>query len=340
MADRTTALEAWLGTVVEKGALHKLRDGGPAAVSIVGKAARAIVEEDGGHASPKACAPGGEWGQAKQLARKFSEAAYERWPITTNPTGAEATAAVEILLYCAACCDKSSKRGAYIQRILRLPQAQQQQLMGAMKAQMAAEREAQSGQRKPLDAANRKTSPGAKRLSCAQASRSPRAPESAGAYAASARALDVDVDGGARGGVEGARERTARHPHRPRAPPRRGPRRGARGLRPRQGRGARRPRGAGRAEARLRRRSEAERDAERERALQAEVRALDQSKRRDAEEGQTTQQAKSEIQAAEKRARGAEARADAAEARTRKRRPTSSTCCGRAPRPARPPSGD
>ena len=50
---------------------------------------------------------------------------------------------------------------------------------------------------------------------------------------------------------------------------------------------------------------EAERDAERERALQAEVRALDQSKRRDAEEGQTTQQAKSEIQAAEKRARGA-----------------------------------
>ena len=152
MADRTTALEAWLGTVVEKGAPHKLRDGGPAAVSIVGKAARAIVEEDGGHASPKACAPGGEWGQAKQLARKFSEAAYERWPITTNPTGAEATAAVEILLYCAACCDKSSKRGAYIQRILRLPQAQQQQLMGAMKAQMAAEREAQSGQRKPLDA--------------------------------------------------------------------------------------------------------------------------------------------------------------------------------------------
>ena len=198
MADRTTALEAWLGTVVEKGAPHKLRDGGPAAVSIVGKAARAIVEEDGGHASPKACAPGGEWGQAKQLARKFSEAAYERWPITTNPTGAEATAAVEILLYCAACCDKSSKRGAYIQRILRLPQAQQQQLMGAMKAQMAAEREAQSGQRKPLDAANRKTSPGAKRLSFAQASRSPRAPESAGAYAASVDLLyctDVDVDG-------------------------------------------------------------------------------------------------------------------------------------------------
>ena len=131
MADRTAALEAWLGTVVEKGAPHKLRDGGPAAVSIVGKAARAIVEEDGGHASPKACAPGGEWGQAKQLARKFSEAAYERWPITTNPTGAEATAAVEILLYCAACCDKSSKRGAYIQRILRLPQAQQQQLAPA-----------------------------------------------------------------------------------------------------------------------------------------------------------------------------------------------------------------
>ena len=198
MADRTTALEAWLGTVVEKGAPHKLRDGGPAAVSIVGKAARAIVEEDGGHASPKACAPGGEWGQAKQLARKFSEAAYERWPITTNPTGAEATAAVEILLYCAACCDKSSKRGAYIQRILRLPQAQQQQLMGAMKAQMAAEREAQSGQRKPLDAANRKTSPGAKRLSFAQASRSPRAPESAGAYAASVDLLywtDVDVNG-------------------------------------------------------------------------------------------------------------------------------------------------
>ena len=198
MADRTTALEAWLGTVVEKGAPHKLRDGGPAAVSIVGKAARAIVEEDGGHASPKACAPGGEWGQAKQLARKFSEAAYERWPITTNPTGAEATAAVEILLYCAACCDKSSKRGAYIQRILRLPQAQQQQLMGAMKAQMAAEREAQSGQRKPLDAANRKTSPGAKRLSFAQASRSPRAPESAGAYAASVDLLywtGVDVDG-------------------------------------------------------------------------------------------------------------------------------------------------
>ena len=149
MADRTTALEAWLGTVVEKGAPHKLRDGGPAAVSIVGKAARAIVEEDGGHASPKACAPGGEWGQAKQLARKFSEAAYERWPITTNPTGAEATAAVEILLYCAACCDKSSKRGAYIQRILRLPQAQQQQLMGAMKAQMAAEREAQSAGKSP-----------------------------------------------------------------------------------------------------------------------------------------------------------------------------------------------
>ena len=45
MADRTAALEAWLGTVVEKGAPHKLRDGGPAAVSIVGKAARAI--EDG-----------------------------------------------------------------------------------------------------------------------------------------------------------------------------------------------------------------------------------------------------------------------------------------------------
>ena len=178
MSDRTAALEAWLGTIVEKGAPHKLRAGGPAAVSIVAAAARAIVEEDGGHASPKACAPGGEWGQARQLARKFSEAAHGRWPHTTNPTGAEATAAVEILLYCAACCDKSSKRGAYIQRILRLPQAQQQQLMGAMKAQMAAEREAQSGQRKPLDAANRKVSPGKKRLSFGQ-SKSPRAPESA-----------------------------------------------------------------------------------------------------------------------------------------------------------------
>ena len=282
MADRTTALEAWLGTVVEKGAPHKLRDGGPAAVSIVGKAARAIVEEDGGHASPKACAPGGEWGQAKQLARKFSEAAYERWPITTNPTGAEATAAVEILLYCAACCDKSSKRGAYIQRILRLPQAQQQQLMGAMKAQMAAEREAQSGQRKPLDAANRKTSPGAKRLSFAQASRSPRAPESAGRAAAAARALAEEREACARAKAEARAAREAQ----------------------------------AELEARLTT-LEAERDAERERALQAEVRALDQSKRRDAEEGQTTQQAKSEIQAAEKRARGAEARADAAEARAK-----------------------
>ena len=54
------------------------------------------------------------------------------------------------------------------------------------------------------------------------------------------------------------------------------------------------------------RKARIEADAERERALQAEVRALDQSKRRDAEEGQTTQQAKSEIQAAEKRARGAD----------------------------------
>ena len=74
--NRTAALEAWLGTIVEKGAPHKLGAGGPPAVSIVAAAARAIVEEDGGHASPKACAPGGEWGQARQLARKFSEAAH------------------------------------------------------------------------------------------------------------------------------------------------------------------------------------------------------------------------------------------------------------------------
>ena len=254
MADRTTALEAWLGTVVEKGAPHKLRDGGPAAVSIVGKAARAIVEEDGGHASPKACAPGGEWGQAKQLARKFSEAAYERWPITTNPTGAEATAAVEILLYCAACCDKSSKRGAYIQRILRLPQAQQQQLMGAMKAQMAAEREAQSGQRKPLDAV-------CARRPCIHS------------FGTDVDGVEVWVESSGRR-VDGVGvELTGRHAgepqdvarreapelragvpvaarareRRPRGRRRAGPRRGARGLRPRQGRGARRPRGAGRA---------------------------------------------------------------------------------------------
>ena len=153
--ERTAALESWVKTLAVDKSVRGMKtegvlaSGGAPAAALIARVARAIVEEDGGHASPKACAAGDEWGQARSLARKFSEAAYERWPASKSPSGAEASAAVEILLYCAACCDKSSKRGAYIQRILRLPQQQQQQLMGAMKAQMAAEREAQSAGKSP-----------------------------------------------------------------------------------------------------------------------------------------------------------------------------------------------
>ncbi|KAK7254911.1 hypothetical protein SO694_00137071 [Aureococcus anophagefferens] len=132
--ERTAALESWVKTLAVDKSVRGMKtegvlaSGGAPAAALIARVARAIAR------SPRA---------------KFSEAAYERWPASKSPSGAEASAAVEILLYCAACCDKSSKRGAHIQRILRLPQQQQQQLMGAMKAQMAAEREAQSAGKSP-----------------------------------------------------------------------------------------------------------------------------------------------------------------------------------------------
>lgn len=78
-----------------------------------------------------------EWEEARWLASRYSVSAANRWPADT-----EAYAAAEILLYCAACCAKSSKnRCDHIEEILKLKPQMQGQLMASMKAQMAADKE-------------------------------------------------------------------------------------------------------------------------------------------------------------------------------------------------------
>ena len=67
--ERTAALEAWVRTLaVDNKSVHGasradgvLAQGGAEAAALIARVARAIVEEDGGHASPKACAAGDEW---------------------------------------------------------------------------------------------------------------------------------------------------------------------------------------------------------------------------------------------------------------------------------------
>ena len=78
--ERTAALESWVKTLAIDKSVRGMKtegvlaSGGAPAAALIARVARAIVEEDGGHASPKACAAGDEWGQARSLARKFSEA--------------------------------------------------------------------------------------------------------------------------------------------------------------------------------------------------------------------------------------------------------------------------
>ena len=144
--ERALALEAWVKTLDVNGQRQNSWDGvlgvprphpidkvlvtgGVAAAGLVLRTARAIVGNDDGKVFGDEF--GDAWTEARSLAREFSEASYKRWPVCRVPSALEAMAAVEILLYCAACCESSKQRGEHIKRLLELPPTMQSHLMDA-----------------------------------------------------------------------------------------------------------------------------------------------------------------------------------------------------------------